>query len=769
MKSFKKLIAEVAQPRSEDERNFKDKHFVQVSPHPVGLDHQHTGETTSGVVNAKTDRPKKHKRLADYKKGEDMAVYEGMDLDDEDLDQRYERERKMELKQKIYDEAKLDPVGQEDDDINNDGKVDNTDDYLHNRRKVIKKAMKESLATITEKAKSEAQQKAAAIALAVKRGKMPKSALQGASRDMYKMSEKDLEDFARTKHKGIPERVSEETELDENTMPSNVASRLQQRHYGAAEHHKKKGNMKGYAAHMNIASKIEDAMISAGSHMPVRSKRIEAASDRAFKEHPHVMPKNEEAELDEAIKVSYDRYVRSHGKKPKMSSSGQMMFTSKRYGDVDYNNKDEVLQVYGTGSSGVQAAKKWAKEKGHDEVYWMESVEFDQLDEISKKTMDSYLRKAHASKGVAGDELQRQSVKMMFKDKRSDAEKERGEKAASTYGKRSMGIQTALKQIARKKNEEVELGEVTQKHLDQAMDIINARITKPGQPPRHPSYHKAPEDIKAAAKNLAKNLVKTRKESVELDEVSDKMLDRYRQKAFADQPAGDDGSSKYRKRKFGRDLAFDKQTGRAKVLATKEEVELDEVFASDYSGMLGKFKKSVESAEAAHSKGKSDMKNYHLDNARTRLMGMKSTDTAKLKQSDHYDRYKKMRGLKEETEQLDEISKKTLGSYVKKAASDIGYAATADDINKELKRHKGIAKAIDRLTKEEVEQLDEAFKSGSVKLNDGSSVLLKDQDAKLLNQLFKDLNADNKKKMLKVVMTDKDGFNEILGFAREAL
>lgn len=65
-------------------------------------------------------------------------------------------------------------------------------------------------------------------------------------------------------------------------------------------------------------------------------------------------------------------------------------------------------------------------------------------------------------------------------------------------------------------------------------------------------------------------------EEVELDEVSDKKLDAYRQKAFADQPSGDDGSDKYRKRKFGRDLAFAKQTGRAKVLATKEEVEPDE-------------------------------------------------------------------------------------------------------------------------------------------------------------------------------------------------
>lgn len=36
----------------------------------------------------------------------------------------------------------LDPVGKEDDDINNDGKVDSTDDYLKNRRKKIAQAMK---------------------------------------------------------------------------------------------------------------------------------------------------------------------------------------------------------------------------------------------------------------------------------------------------------------------------------------------------------------------------------------------------------------------------------------------------------------------------------------------------------------------------------------------------------------------------------------------------------------------------------------------------
>ena len=36
---------------------------------------------------------------------------------------------------------KLDPVGQEDDDVNNDNKVDKTDKYLKNKRKAVSKAI----------------------------------------------------------------------------------------------------------------------------------------------------------------------------------------------------------------------------------------------------------------------------------------------------------------------------------------------------------------------------------------------------------------------------------------------------------------------------------------------------------------------------------------------------------------------------------------------------------------------------------------------------
>lgn len=55
------------------------------------------------------------------------------------------KKREMAVAAKLAAEAKkMDPVGQEDGDIDNDGDKDSSDKYLHNRRKAIKKAMKES-------------------------------------------------------------------------------------------------------------------------------------------------------------------------------------------------------------------------------------------------------------------------------------------------------------------------------------------------------------------------------------------------------------------------------------------------------------------------------------------------------------------------------------------------------------------------------------------------------------------------------------------------
>ena len=70
---------------------------------------------------------------------------------------------------------------------------------------------------LSEKAKSEIQQQAAGAALAVKRGEADKSTLRGASLRMYNdMTEKELEDFARTKHDTVPHEVPESNDVYES-------------------------------------------------------------------------------------------------------------------------------------------------------------------------------------------------------------------------------------------------------------------------------------------------------------------------------------------------------------------------------------------------------------------------------------------------------------------------------------------------------------------------------------------------------------------------
>jgi hypothetical protein len=107
-------------------------------------------------------------------------------------------------------------------------------------------------------------------------------------------------------------------------------------------------------------------------------------------------------------------------------------------------------------------------------------------------------------------------------------------------------------------------------------------------------------------------------------------------------------------------------------------------------------------------------------------LGSSSSDKYKL---GDYDK-KSNRSYSEEVEQIDELSKKTLGSYVKKATSDVGLAGfvkgtTVNDHSRSKdyddaatmnkKRKVGIAKAVDKLTKESIEldeKLDPSMSAG---------------------------------------------------------
>ena len=68
MKNFKDLLSEVAQPKSPEEKAFKDQHKIELIKHPVAPDYVHTGE-----IPGKT----KKERPADVKAGEDEKKYDG--------------------------------------------------------------------------------------------------------------------------------------------------------------------------------------------------------------------------------------------------------------------------------------------------------------------------------------------------------------------------------------------------------------------------------------------------------------------------------------------------------------------------------------------------------------------------------------------------------------------------------------------------------------------------------------------------------------------
>ena len=122
----------------------------------------------------------------------------------------------------------LDPVGQEDADINNDGKEDETDSYLKNRRKVRSRIIKkEDYEPLEEKAVSKAQQRFFGMVRAAQKGEMEDPSPE-VSKAAASMSKSDVKDFAKTKHAKLPEKkeTKEETSLVGDIVENLRAQRL---------------------------------------------------------------------------------------------------------------------------------------------------------------------------------------------------------------------------------------------------------------------------------------------------------------------------------------------------------------------------------------------------------------------------------------------------------------------------------------------------------------------------------------------------------------
>lgn len=108
---------------------------------------------------------------------------------------------------------KLDAVGKEDDDIDNDGDVDKSDKYLHARRKAIKKAVKEEAEQIDELKKSTLGSYVTKVAKLAPDQVKP-SRREGIVKASQKLRKMDRED------NGMKEEAEQIDELKKSTLAS---------------------------------------------------------------------------------------------------------------------------------------------------------------------------------------------------------------------------------------------------------------------------------------------------------------------------------------------------------------------------------------------------------------------------------------------------------------------------------------------------------------------------------------------------------------------
>lgn len=295
---------------------------------------------------------------------------------------------------------KLDPVGKEDADINNDGKVDSTDSYLKNRRKAIAKNMKEE-APVEEAYNETAVNKAIASSnrsgrkIGGKEAKLIHALLKGSSGRKPKWTEAE----AQAHKEKVRQMNKEEVELDEEFDAAKIRKKFDRnedenrhsenavliaKHCGSDEDHKEAKDI--LKQHRNHGSLTGDLM-----------KRRTALYNKLQKtdNYKKIFP-NEKVNEDfdpVAFKKSYDAVMNKFG--------GKYLHTTKDHkGDggsgyvtgPDFNKKDHVILTVPIGK-GVRSKNdnptkdisvhqdhltdSWEKAYGKDVKEEVESIEED--------------------------------------------------------------------------------------------------------------------------------------------------------------------------------------------------------------------------------------------------------------------------------------------------------------------------------------------------------------------------------------------------------
>jgi len=338
--------------------------------------------------------------------------------------------------------------------------------------------------------------------------------------------------------------------------------------------------------------------------------------------------------------------------------------------------------------------------------------EAEQIDEISKDLAQRYYTKSY--------DAQRKAMNTMIDTEkaRKPEKKKAYDDARKTFHKRGKGTDMAAKRLAYKgKNEEVEqIDEISKALASRYLKKVPASAADAGDKIGRSSANQA-----GASADVRKGYEKDRKKGIKT------FLNRHR----------------------GTELAVAKLTGKAKQNATESTAD----DRARFDAADDKDKKKVTLPKAPWDKKDEEL-------------------SAKQKKIDHNKNGKidghdlaMLRKKKNEEVELDE----TTSSALKRPVTQTGPDGKTRTVMKKARNDRTDDRGQDKL--ESVEMIDEAMKMkrGPMRLKDGSQIMVSKEDADLLNRMFKDLSANNQRQMQKVMMMDKAGYEEIRGFAKEAL
>lgn len=398
-----KDFMEVYKPKSPDEQRFVDKHVTIKH-----ADRNGNGDDVFKASNIKTTKRKEERH--GYDAGEDEKVYEEVEELDELSTKTLDSYRSKARKEIIDADAN------DDTDTYNKRLKGYTNASKAVRKNFVKGVYEEAEEleeangevkfkhyTITSGTKMSGMGEGAPDHIEGHTGKMSKLGIEHKQGDDYGMTRRVTvtnNETGETTHHHVYQRYWEHGHAKPTVSVRNVGKprAAQEKHHNVIKTYLSGKTKLKESAELDEAKNPQYIEVT---HITGEKSKKPVHPDNAFKALNHYkslrttksarIVSEENDDLDEAVEVSHQRYLRSHGKKAK--GAGSFAFTHKEYGDA---KGDDVHWANNASSfaDAAKSAKKWAKENGHSRIFVMEGSEIKtslSKEDIINRAIENYM------------------------------------------------------------------------------------------------------------------------------------------------------------------------------------------------------------------------------------------------------------------------------------------------------------------------------------------------------------------------------------------